>query len=274
MYRYLFAAIVLLLYAAAMVAAAENVPPATRVANHPNYGVCYWACAETIGRVHGIQPLFGLRDRVITNGYGRDGGATEDAIRYWFAETDTAVVHTSVKDSVLLGEMVHKDLYPIVTMFNWQDTGRHKTHAVVVLGFEAKKQFLDHRNVLRDDSAVVAYDPNHPDQRSLISWTWFWLHWSGRMSCITPGAKAKPTDRLMLATMQMPAPKTGVPTVEFPTQSTYTVRGLLQPAEIQRPANIVTTDLGDGIQRPLDTILDASYRTGQSRNYYIPQPSP
>lgn len=260
------------------VMAADTVPLQARVQNPKGHGVCFWACVETIGRTHGIAPLYGLTNRVIREGVGRDNGATEDAVEHWFTTLGIVKHRVTSKHSEKLAEPIRRKLQVITSMNNWYDDSRNETHAIIVTGFADKQQFTDHRGVKRNDNVVEAIDPNKPNEKTLIAWTWFWNHWNGTMTWIDPADQDKSRllepSRLMLASVNSPAPKTGIPAYQFPQQSLTPIRGYLQPEVVQEPINVVTNDLQDGIHRPYDTMFDASYRLGHSHSYYINRPSP
>jgi hypothetical protein len=250
-------------------AQAREIPLQARVAN-TEQGVCYWACVETLGRAYGIAPLHGLTKRVLAEGIGRDDGATESSVEHWFQTLGVVKHRTTSKHSGTLSAPIHQGLHSIASLANWFDDKRNETHAVIVTGFADKQQFTDHRGIRRNDNVIKVIDPNHPERETLIAWRWFWDHWTGTVTWIDPQDQQQnkliQSDRLLLATLDTPAPKTGMPAYQFPVQS-------LHPIRVAQPINVVTNDLKDGIHRPYDTMYDASYRLGHSHNYYI-QSSP
>jgi hypothetical protein len=268
----------LILIFSAVSVEAQYIPPQARVANDKRHGVCFWSCAETIGRTFGISALYGLRDKVLQgNGVGKDG-ANASSVAYWLDKTGVVRHRETRKDAEFLGTLLKKPLPVIVSMQQWQvRNGRYETHAIIATKILPKQEFTDHRDVKRNDYAVVVFDPNKPDRDSLIAWDWFWQHWTGTMTWIDPSEQDQSlfvkTDagRLMLADVngQPATAYSGYdyykPVIE--TTHIQPILGYLMPEHIPAPINVVTNDLHDGIHRPYDTIINSEYARGTTHDY-------
>lgn len=176
----------------ALVLLGAPIPAECRVPNADHgIGVCWWSCADTTARQYGLRRLIGIRDAVISDGYGRDDGAEITHILYWLHLTNTKYDCCSEFDEP------HKDWFlvnhiragrnPIVAVW-WEpyEKGRPSCHAIVLTDIYKAKD---------GHWYVKYYDPNEPDEDHWNNWRWFKRRWAGQAFVLLPGKlfEDKPT---------------------------------------------------------------------------------
>ncbi len=153
-----------------------DIPENCRVKNEKP-GYCCWACLETMGRFHGIEPLHDLLEKRKEE---KDITTTD-----WYGNTFVYEKHLGY-DFALRNKLTE-----LKVRFWMQDTGgwdrsllKHaKSHGclVSVKANALKDMKTPHGIVLTEynDKNVEYYDPNYPDKIWVGSRKWFDFYWTG-----------------------------------------------------------------------------------------------
>lgn len=162
---------------------AADIQLKNRVQNDP-IGVCWWTCADMIGREKEINRLIGLKEKIIHHGYGAAGGATKESIEYWIGKLQLKTRQTHVKNEKFLTQNIDNNLPIIVNMILWDNT---KYHAILLLEVTRKKKnWADGNLKIHHDYIVTYIDPNNSQQKRTQTWTVFWKNWSGTAYTFDP----------------------------------------------------------------------------------------
>jgi hypothetical protein len=141
---------------AALAFGAAPIDPKHAVLNCP--GVCWFCCADTIGRQHGIKGLVGLRDKVLAaGGPARDAGASVEAINEWMEKVDVECMPVRASQEWVV-KQIDKGRPLIVS----RDVGGAYSHAVIPTSCNA--------------DTIWYYDPN--DGKDHVS-TWDDFNFTG-----------------------------------------------------------------------------------------------
>lgn len=224
------------------------IDPANRVANRTDWGACWWAAAESVGKQYGIKCLAGLVDRVAADGTGKQG-ANDQTIAYWLAKTGLKAEANPHAKTVKGAEWIAAKLdagVPVIACQNVIGTdGRTHLHAFLLLKFDRDTQLVHY--VDSNDTAKVHAKP----YREWYDW------WYGRAYAIDPKANAaSPPGALLKAadpspdapTPIAPPPQPGLIPIEHPTPPFKAVKF---------PSN---QDIKDGVQRPDDTLRYGQFK--------------
>ena len=279
-------ACVLLLFAAGFIKAQEEtekpaikIAKANRVDNSDKVGVCWWACADMLGREFGILPLIDMKNRVLDTGIGRDQGARIEDIEYWVKELGLKARARSAgeKDVKALCKWLDDGLPVIVSMERWE--GGTGSHAILLTKVTRKKIDWDNGKGYKTKDYVVTYiDPNHSQYTYENTWEWFTQHWNGKMYTFDPKeqdvklVRLRP-GRLLVATGTYQRGDLGMPPKEpvggvrvlppqyavqappvYPHQLPYAANTALSdhyPDPSKQPSN---QDIKDGVNRPDDLL--------------------
>lgn len=239
-----------------------RIPPECRTSNlRDGYGICWWCCAETVGRHHNLPQLHGLTQRVLETKIGLQGARTED-INHWMRELGLKPRWSAAHDAHWLGQQLDQGLPVIVTMSRWQNDDE-RAHAVLVLGVGLeKRKFVDRHGRELNDFPVTVLDPNAVDREVLLGWQEFWSLWIGYSYSFAPRTEDNKTPT-PLHRESLAVPRSGSrPYVYLPpyrvTEETSYVP--LQVEVVQadvvpgQPLLASNQDIQDGIRRPLDSL--------------------
>lgn len=259
---------------------AIQIAKANRVDNSKEVGVCWWACADMIGREFGIIPLIDMKNRVLDTGIGRDHGARIEDIDFWMKELGLKPRFrnpSSTKDVKALCQWLDDGLPIVISMERWQ--GGTGAHAILLTKVTRKKIDWDNGKGYKTKDYIVSYiDPNHSGYDYENTWEWFMQHWNGKMYAFDPKEqdpkllRLRP-GRLLLATgkyqrgdlgMMPKEPVGGVRVLPpqfahqeppvYPHQLPYVANTALAnhyPDVNKQPSN---QDIKDGVNRPDDLL--------------------
>lgn len=242
----------LLLALACGPAAAQDIDLANRVGN-VGPGVCWWACADMVGRQYGIGPLIGIRDRVVETGVGRDRGARQEDIDHWVRELGLSPDATfgPGKDTAFLTGTLARGLPVITSMFDWGDSGGQ--HAVLVVRITEEERDWDNGRGRKGRDRIVYYvDPNDEKELYWRTWTSFVDRWSGRAYAFDPAKHASLLVRKPLRPGRLLQAAGGfVPEAALPPAPVLQAvpRASAPSGPVRQKSN---QDIKDGVNRPDD----------------------
>lgn len=236
------------------------------------HGVCWFACAATLGKQVGIPCLHDLPAKVLAAKVGHQG-ADQKSIDHWVNALKLKALHTAEGD---------KGKESLARIQAWLDRGlpvimsyRHEkgAHAILVTRISrTKEKWKSQQGNEVEDYAISYYDPD--DQKVWrASWEWFYPAWTGRAytfdprenpglvvkeSASPPGAKLLPQPRELYAPEKRVLIAHITPGVEwryelppyYPHELPYTGEGPPPPGYFKFPSN---QDIKDGVTRPNDT---------------------
>lgn len=157
--------------------AAMQIPPEHRVAN-TRHGVCWWCCAEMIGRTCNIPALVGVRDRIIrANGPEARNGASHAEILGWAARHRVELVTNVNRDYESLIGQLRRGRPVIVNIYVGRRGPQAPEHAVVLW------------DIRQDDAGkyrVHFVDPNDISAGWTAEWAWFDYWWTGEAYSFPP----------------------------------------------------------------------------------------
>lgn len=236
--------------------------------NRSDHGICWWNCAEMIGKHSGIAPLHDITKRVVESGIGYQSGATEESIQHWMKELNLTL-HTNPHGKSDAGVRWMEDHLrhgqPVIASMS---TGGD-SHAILIKGWTERKQdWTDGAGRKVNDYVVYYIDPNDAARDYQHTWTWFWRDWSGRASVFATEQVARPPVLQPLEKIDMPRTEPGVPpkvidphlqkrilVQELPPYAPhdvpYEANHPMQYGPIYIPSN---QDIKDGVQRPDDQL--------------------
>lgn len=185
------AAVLLSVWAAQSARAQEPVPlaPHHRVANRPDYGVCWWACAQMVGNAKGIVPLQNVVDRVVESGIGFKGGADSESIDHWVSTLKLRALSNppGAKDQRAVDRVQGWLDRGLPVIVSYAQDGGTSTHAVLLVKIgRAKEAWTSDAGDRVEDYPVEYVDPNDPHRNVRHSWTWFASAWTGRAVTFDP----------------------------------------------------------------------------------------
>lgn len=264
-----------------------EIAPEHRVQNDRHPGVCWWACAEMIGRQYGMKPLVGLVAQVKKTGIGHVGGAKPTDIAYWNGKLGLAMDYSPAGKTQEAAAWLRTKLdagTPVIAGV-WENGGMH---AVLVTHLTPEPVvYTNAEGHVTKDFVVHYIDPNQAAKTYSRSWADFWSRYYGQSWAynVTPPAKAqeprgapdrpksgvpgggtghsgpqvKVVDPRILA--RIPVQNTQFTQIHIPTH--LGVLGLRIDPKGGHPlvTGIVPSnqDLKDGIARPLDTIENNAF---------------
>lgn len=201
-------------------------------------GVCWFACAETAGRIHGVEALYGLTDKVLSTGVGKDG-ASDEVIHRWLK-------HLGVR--YYLQNLGDKDWKWVKA---WNDYG-----SPVVLSVQNWKGISAHALLLlkiSPEGMCTVYDCNDRDTLLELSAQALQEHWNGRAVVIEHRRQASQKAPVTVKQPTVPVVQLGQPAVHPLVLGNQPLR------EVRLPSN---QDIKDGVNRPLDEIDTIFYPVG------------
>lgn len=159
-----------LLVLSACYAHATEIHQKHRVENRPP-GLCWWACAESIGKQAEIPSLHKLCD-VVQAEYGVSGaGVLEINFWAWFKGFNVQYMHPETIE--VMRTRCAENNYVIATLYPWTETSE-QAHAIIVLSVsETQYVDTDGKGVQYRDHWVTIFDPNSPEQDWVIPWHQF-----------------------------------------------------------------------------------------------------
>lgn len=236
-----------------------------RVPNDAHHPVCWWACAEMLGKEYGITPLFEIRQQVLRTGVGRDEGATAQAIAYWMKKLDLKLRAHQSRDLGWLHQQLQQGLPVIVSLKQWwSDDPKHRnnTHAVILTRIGDEKEHFIDANLNEYNERLVSFiDPNQHQRIMQHTLDWFLRNWSGRAYVFDP--REQKAELVLKPKYSVPASPT--PLVQAQPLAVVPV---LTPDlhQLHIPSN---QDIQDGVRRPNDTLVGfASYQSAFRNDYY------
>lgn len=253
---------------ASPVFAADPIPlaPQHLVPNRKDVGVCWWACAETIGRYLGIAPFDGLCRRVAETGIGFQGGASPESVQHWL--TSLGVKSRSNSHGLTAGGLtwLETQLQQGLPVIASVKRGALQ-HAVVVLGISDKPEAYDNGHGFKTVDRVVTYwDPNNsaPNQLSLKGF--LADHWNGRAYAFDPA------EQLPGIVRRGPYPGPPVlgpapPTPFNPLDIPYTMQNAYNSGH-QGQRAVSNQDIKDGVNRPVDFLTYNLFSVYGNPDYY------
>jgi hypothetical protein len=153
------------------------IDPAHRVNNRTDHGVCWWCCAQMIGRQYGIVPLEDIVDKVTRSGRGFKTGARVEDTVFWVKALGlkadnraTAATRDKIPERLAyLTDLVLRRRLPAIVSLKLPSC----VHAVLVLH-------------LVPGESVVFIDPNRPAEYETRPWDWFARRVTGRIYAFDP----------------------------------------------------------------------------------------
>lgn len=158
-----------------------------RVANDEHVGVCWWACADMIGREFGILPLIDIKNRVLNTSVGRDRGARHSDIAFWLKALRLKARYRPAgkKDGLALCKWLAEGLPVIASMDHWVEA--NESHAILLLHVtRCRVAQHDVSGHVSQDFIVTYIDPNRPEFTRKITWRRFLSYWNGRIYAFDP----------------------------------------------------------------------------------------
>lgn len=240
-------------------AAEARIDVANRVGNRTDYGVCWWAAAEMIGKQYGIKELTGLTEKVVADGHGFKGGAGDSDIKYWMDKLGVKW-HSNPHAKCEAGAQWIKERLaagiPVVSCNNY--IGGHRNGKVTLHAWV----------MLKIDSQGVHYvDCNDITEVKIKPYQEWYDWWYGRA-----------------ISFEMPKPEQHTAKPETPKQPVVLLPQVLvpdyPPGYVRKFAS--NQDIKDGVRRPDDTLRyglfgDAGISSGydyyhQHRPAGVPRP--
>lgn len=215
-----------------------------RVSNAASRGVCWWACAETVGRHLGWAQLHGLRDRVLLTGFSPEG-ATEGEITQFLRETGVRARSCRSKDLKFLTSCLADGLPVVVVVQDWRDM--RSAHALVLTGITDAKveNWLDGKGRPFTDYIVTLIDPNDHLKTLQYPLGHFMKIWTGHATALE-----KPSFEESRRILVSPADSPVYP-FQFTKAATLLPVKNEYPEPDKQPSN---QDIKDGINRPDDLL--------------------
>lgn len=205
---------------------AENVVP-----NRSEPGVCWWACADMVGREKQIKPLIGLTEKVIETGIGHKTGARPQDIAYWMKELGVTITEINKKDTSWIREQLAVGNPVLVNMARWM--GTPMLHTIIVTDISKDKQRWELGGVVYFDYIVTWTDSNKVTSNFAQTLTWFEKSWTGEAYVFDPKKQEAKKD----VTTDKPKGTVVIPLIK------------VDPAV---DSNKSVADIKDGVNRPDD----------------------
>ena len=233
---------------------AAYIAKENRLANR-DPGVCWWTCADMIGRHLKITTLVGLQERVLSEG-GRavTEGAHPDDIAAWLTKLKVKAQHiTGKKDFAFIEESLKRGLPVLVTLKDWQTSSPKHTHAVVVWAMSKDKMEVTQGGVTTQDVRIDFIDPNNITWNTYGSKTWFADMWVGDAWTFDPRAQHQSVVSILRRLWGGRAP----------LSTLRRFRTTLDPSV--RAATLLESGSQDGVNRPDDLFRFGCYAEGLGR---------
>lgn len=220
------------------------IAPENRVANRTDYGVCWFAAAESVGKQYGIACLDGLCAKVVADGHGWKDGAHEKSIDYWAKKTGAKFEPNpharDEKGAAWVAARVDAGV-PVITCNNVVGKdGKVYMHAYLMVKFDRK------------DNTVHYVDSNDTSKVHVKPYSEWYTWWFGRAYAIDPKANgARPVVQAQPKAAELPKDAV-TPIAPPPTPK-------LIPIEHPTPPVVPYTfpsnqDIKDGVARPDDAL--------------------